>query len=125
MKQSLVLLLLPLMIGCTIDKKESSSPTSDSTNVSLEKEDDINDTSHQKLLGAWAAIGSENATMLISKDSIYYIDSDKSFRYTLQGDTISIAYDDWTYSGVISKLKNDSLIIADESSESIFIRFNK
>lgn len=79
-------------------------------------------SNYSKLLGIWTDGNSENAVFDIRKDSIYYVDQFATYRYSLTGDTITIFYPDWTFTGAISFSK-DTLIIASEDGVTKYWKF--
>lgn len=76
----------------------------------------------QKLLRIWTDGNSENAVFDIRKDSIYYANQFNTYKYSLTGDTITIFYPDWAFTGAISFSK-DTLIIASEDGVTKYWKF--
>ncbi len=80
----------------------------------------------QSLIGIWGKDINENATFDIKKDSMYYVDANKSVKYwikenTAGKDSIFIDYGGSVYRGIFY-FRNDSLIIRDQRSEHKFVR---
>ena len=75
------------------------------------------------LIGVWGVSKGEDASFEISQDSIYYLDSNVSVRYSVIGDSIFInmAPNDVYRAKYI--LRNDSLILIDDYQTSKFVRF--
>lgn len=77
--------------------------------------------SERLLYGIWAQNLNENANFAIGKDSMYYVDANKSVKYWIRKDSIFIDYGGSVYRGIFY-FRNDSLIIRDQRSEHKFIR---
>lgn len=77
-----------------------------------------------KLLGVWGPSKSENASFRIEKDSIYYPEHFKSYKYTISKDSIFIEYDGWTYKGIFY-FKNDSLVLKSQDKIHKFVRITE
>lgn len=75
------------------------------------------------LTGIWTDHSSENATFVIEKDSIYYVDSNKRFSYSTKNDSLLIKYEGFEGAYKVIKLNADSLILADNEAKTIFVRF--
>lgn len=73
--------------------------------TSLKSRNDIS------LLGIWSK--DESPLFEVTKDSIYYIDQDISYKYLLDHDKITIYYDDFDYHGEIKLQDSKTLIIKD------------
>lgn len=76
------------------------------------------------ILGYWATPGADNATMVISKDSIYYPDSFKSYAWFLQGDSINIRYDGFEEKYFVN-LKGEDTLFLTGSEEHELYRFSR
>lgn len=93
---------LLLLIGCKCGHTTSTkkvivgTPTGQSTSFN----DPI--TNKDRLLGIWTDGSTENATFYIQRDSIFYVDQLTAYKYGLRGDSITINYPDWVFSGGIS-----------------------
>ena len=75
-----------------------------------------------QLKGIWTDGSTENASFEIQKDSIYYLDNNRSYRYFLLYDTLKILYEDYTFVSTI-KVSDDSLYIINGNGETRFWRF--
>jgi hypothetical protein len=73
------------------------------------------------LIGVWGPSISENASFRIQRDSIYYLEHFKSYKYATRKDSIYIRYDGWTFKGIFF-FRNDSLILRANGKESKFVR---
>ncbi|OWP82740.1 hypothetical protein BWK59_14250 [Flavobacterium davisii] len=65
------------------------------------------------LKGIW--INDDNPVFEINKDSIYYIDEDKSYKYILTDNTIKIYFDNYTYQGIVDFKNNKKTLIIKDS----------
>lgn len=74
-----------------------------------------------KLIGVWGPSINENASFRIQKDSIYYPEYFKSFKYTTTMDSIFIHYDGWIFKGVFYFM-NDSLVLKTKNKENRYVR---
>ncbi len=64
----------------------------------------------------------ENATFEITRDSIYYVDHNATYKYDLIGDSIKIKFDDFISTGKVNFV-GDTLIITYENGESKYWHF--
>jgi len=76
-----------------------------------------------QLIGIWTDRTTENATFQITRDSVYYVDSDKTFMYKIKNDSIVIDYIEFSGSYKILKLNEDSLVLGDKETKTIFTKF--
>ena len=128
MTRILTFLFSILVISCS--SSVSNSNDLESTSDSVDK--NYKDLDHQKvpriisknqLLGTWTDGTTENATMDIGHDSIFYVDQFQSFPYILKGDSITIIFPDMSYEG-IAYFISDTLVLEDsEFGTSKFTRF--
>ena len=100
-------------VSHTTDSTDSLS-TIEQKAQQVEKTNDSPLTSFDKnqLMGAWTDGSTENATLDIGKDSIFYLDQMTSFPYTLKGDSLTIVYPDMSFRGT-AKFSKDTLILND------------
>ena len=76
----------------------------------------------KQIAGTWTALdGSEDLTIAVSKDSIFYVEHSESHRYELKKDSIFIHYPDYTLAGKPLLLK-DTFAIVTEDHVSKFAR---
>ncbi len=83
---------------------------------------DRNTELKNKIIGIWTYSNSENATFRIDNDSIFYVDALESFKYTLNNDTLTIQYPDYTISCKVS-FKDDTLLMNSDNETSKFWKF--
>lgn len=76
------------------------------------------------LSGAWTVSGDPNATVLIRKDSIYYVDWGKSFRYRASTDSMTIYFDDFIYKASY-RIDHDTLYFSQNGSVNIMFRWKE
>lgn len=81
-------------------------------------------TSKNELQGVWATSIGENASFWIKKDSIFYLDNFKSYKYCTKEDSIFIYYDNWIYKGTF-KFRSDSLLLIDNKNHLKFIKITE
>ena len=88
------------------------------------KSQELNSNISSKILGAWALVGSENATFVIEKQKIVYPETFTSYKYYLSKDSIKIKYDDYIGSYLI-KIKGSDTLILSGDEEQVYFRFQK
>jgi biotin-(acetyl-CoA carboxylase) ligase len=116
------LLLLLVGCGCGHTSPAKKEVTTHSTEAqTLPKESTINKNS---VLGAWTDGSTENATFDIQQDSIFYVDQFTAYKYSLEGDSITITYPDWVFSGKVSFIK-DTLVITSEDGPTKYWKFTE
>lgn len=77
---------------------------------------------NNKMMGVWAFAGSDNASFVIEKDSIYYPGSFTSFKYLLVKDSIKIEYEGNAESFFV-KMKGPDTLILKGDKEQVYYRF--
>jgi hypothetical protein len=88
----------------------------------IQVDDNAKQTNQSDLSGVWTDGSSENATLDIRKDSIYYVDQSASYKYSLSNDSIKILYPDWTFTGAVI-FNKDTLVIASEDGTTKYWKF--
>jgi hypothetical protein len=78
-----------------------------------------------QLLGLWTDGNLDGATIDIKMDSIYYIDENTSYGYSLSGNGISIKYPDYTYKAKISIQEDTLFLYSREYGKFVFWKFKK
>ncbi|MBC6989841.1 hypothetical protein [Hymenobacter sp. BT491] len=84
----------------------------------------LGDSLNRKLLGIWAAEGSENASFEITKDAFYYPEHSASYTYAILGDSLRIKYDDFDGNFSFKLRGDDILVISGDDGEHLFKRMN-
>jgi hypothetical protein len=115
---------LLLLVGCKCGHTSSAKKeivTHPTELPTLSKESTINKNS---ILGAWTDGSTENATFDIQRDSIFYVDQFTAYKYNLEGDSITINYPDWVFSGKVSFIK-DTLVITAEDETTKYWEFKQ
>lgn len=75
------------------------------------------------LLGFWGyEIPTNNCVLWIVVDSLYFVDTDSWYKYSVYGDTIIMSYDAVEYLKANFQVDNDSLILRNED---MTIRYGK
>ena len=75
------------------------------------------------LLGLWGHdFSTGNCVLWIVVDSLYFVDSDTWYNYSVIGDTIIISYDTIDYLKANYRVENDSLIL---KNDDMSIRYGK
>ena len=69
--------------------------------------------SNDKLIGVWTDGSTENASIEIGRDSIFYVDRLASYPYSVDSDIISIKYSDFVYKVLVS-WRQDTLVFTDQ-----------
>jgi hypothetical protein len=122
--------LIILLSACNSEQKtetiQDSTITKD-TLTQIEKapiqvDDNAKQTNQSDLAGVWTDGSSENATLDIRKDSIYYVDQSASYKYSLSNDSIKIIYPDWTFTGAVI-FNKDTLVMASEDGTTKYWKF--
>ncbi|MBS1664785.1 MAG: hypothetical protein JST68_27310 [Bacteroidetes bacterium] len=75
-----------------------------------------------RMLGTWAAIGEPNATFVITKDSIFYPDHNKTYKYVLSHDSMHIQFDDYDGDYLVKMRGKDTLVLM-EGEPNVYYRF--
>jgi hypothetical protein len=119
-----------LIAGCNSDENSTSkirtqSQAKDKQTAQAHAEPNNISALHlkKKLLGSWTDGNTENAVFEVKQDSIYYMEQFKSYKYSLNRDSISIVYDDFTFEGQIQFINDTLIMIADEWEPQKFWRF--
>ncbi|HZH95694.1 MAG TPA: hypothetical protein VEY06_07405 [Flavisolibacter sp.] len=123
---ALIILLSACNFEQNTDTIKDSTITKD-TLTQIEKapiqvDDNAKQTNQSDLSGVWTDGSSENATLDIRKDSIYYVDQSASYKYSLSNDSIKILYPDWTFTGAVI-FNKDTLVIASEDGTTKYWKF--
>lgn len=129
MKNSfLILSLILLTLSCSLNNQTNDNKldtNKSSLNDTVRLTNNKNDkTLDKKILGIWTDGTTDNATLDIRKDSIFYVDQFQTYKYSVVNDTIQIYYSDWTYKGKV-EYKKDTLIFSSEESVSKYWKFKK
>jgi hypothetical protein len=91
-----------LLSACSSDKKNIDNSNSVRDSINNNTSQTIKNTSfNDALLGVW--IIDEQPVFEIKKDSVFYIDSNLSYKYSVADSNISIFYDDFIYKGISNK----------------------
>lgn len=141
MKLQTVLILL-LILGCDNQKpQKEQEPIHESTEkalISPEKAQDtigiiitsdsiietpIVDVKREMIMGVWTDGGSENASLSIDSDSIFYVDAFEIYHYKISADSIIIDFEDWTSKIKVTKLTEDSMIWKSDMGNHVFWKF--
>jgi hypothetical protein len=75
------------------------------------------------ITGIWTSGETENATFQIDKDSIFYVDALKRFKYLIVGDSLIIRFENNDYNCKIAKATKDSLVWIKDGNKTVFWRF--
>ena len=123
MKRNLVLFigLVLFSFGCASKTKKDVVNSVINTALTINP---VKPSTFQKdqLIGIWISPQSDNPTLEIGKDSIYYINHDKSYKYVVKEDSIKIYYEDFIYSAKTYFYK-DTLVM--NSPEDGIAKFSK
>ena len=107
-------------IAVPINKKENVEIKRVGKLDIIEKANPLN----KKIIGIWTSEGSINANFKIDEKTFYYVDDFADYKYSLEGNIITIHYLDYVYKGKVS-FKGDTLILSTEEREVKYWRFNE
>ena len=82
-------------------------------------------TNQHEVMGVWTNGNTAKATFKIGKDSIYYVDELKSFKYELTADSIKIHYADFNYAAKIRFIKDTLVMQSQDEGDAKYWRFKK
>jgi hypothetical protein len=127
MKKTLFLIIAIIYCSCSNSTKKSPIDK-DSAKATTNVESEVNTHSSisldkNKILGIWTNGTDDNSTFKINKDSIYYTDEFKSYKYLLMKDSIKIFYDDLTYSAKIHFVKDTLMMDSKDDGISKYWKF--
>jgi len=127
MKKYLILLFVVSFYSCSTPKEKGNSKDTLKSTEKIETLKNVNESNidNKKITGIWTDGNSENATFDIRKDSIYYVEQFKSYKYSLTNDSIKIHYPDFTYSAKIYFLKDTLVMDSKEDGIAKFWKFKK
>jgi hypothetical protein len=80
-------------------------------------------TLRDSLIGIWGDDESPNAVFKISANSVRYLEDSKTYKYVLNKDSISIKYEDYTYSAKIYFTKDTLVMNSPEYGVAKFWKF--
>ena len=138
MKKILVISVCAFILSCNDSSTGKSEASKDSLNTiksvldtsinnvmkdSLPNQKPGNELAN-KILGTWALTGMENASFVIEKKKISYTETFTSYKYSLEGDSIKIKYDDYTGSYLV-KLKGADTLILTGDEEQVYYRIRQ
>jgi len=84
-----------------------------------------NKSASEQIIGIWTNQNSENAIFEIQKKTIFYIDQNENYEYSLDKNKIQIKYPDYTFDAEIS-FDNDTLImISQKNGQTKYWRFKE
>jgi hypothetical protein len=112
--QNWILLTTLAFAGCGSNIGNSNSTAADTSrpvianNIATKSMD-----SNEKLIGVWTDGSTENASIEIGRDSIFYVDRLASYPYSVDSNTISIKYSDFVYKALVS-WRQDTLVFTDQ-----------
>jgi len=110
MKKNIFVLLVLALYGCNnttkVDQLLNHSIKHKSVNELSAKPNNFK----HKLIGLWTDGSSGSATFDIKKDSIFYVDQFKSYKYSQKQDSIKIYYPDFTYTAKVY-FTDDTLVM--------------
>jgi hypothetical protein len=79
-------------------------------------------TLEEQILGIWAVVGDENATFVISKETITYPDQNQSYRYALTNDSLYVKFDRYDDQYLVTMKGPDTLILKGDEKQ-VYYRF--
>jgi hypothetical protein len=112
----LFFLCTTLSISCSNVNSNSSEDSIKKDTIQKTQANQINDL----IIGVWGI--DEQPSFEIKNDSIFYIDSDKSYKYSISDSNITIFYEDFIYKGIINVRGDKTLIIKDSLNTNIYKR---
>jgi len=117
MNKNLIILPIAIFYGCNNAPKSGRSLHDSLKRKSANELSRKLNNFKQKLIGIWTDGSSDNATFDIKKDSIFYVDQFKSYRYSLNQDSIKIYYPDFTYTAKVYFI--DDTLVMDSQDDGI------
>jgi hypothetical protein len=109
----------------SISQKQKKILISPDVNKKLKLNTQSSDLIKSKLKGIWTDGTTENAAFEIKENTIFYVDNVATYKYTLQGNKMTIIYPDYTYKCVISFHKDTLIMDSKEYGSSSFWKFKK
>ncbi|QHS55776.1 hypothetical protein GWR56_09600 [Mucilaginibacter sp. 14171R-50] len=104
MKRLIYLLAVCVFVSCNNAPKKETRTINKAVNK-------IPAVTKDMIMGTWTNGSTENASFDIGRDSIYYVEYFKSFKYELNKNVITIHYpDSFNYTGKI-RFVNDTMIM--------------
>jgi len=85
-------------------------------NDTSKKENTFNNLK-DRIVGIWAAMGEENATFVIAKDTITYPDQNASYTYALVNDSMLIRFDGYIGRYLVKIKTSDTLILTGDDQQ--------
>jgi hypothetical protein len=102
---------------------ETRSTTTSDTVQKVASVPNSTDSVKSRLKGAWTDGTTDGATFDIKDKTIFYVDEGGEYKYSVNGDMISIRYPDYIYKAKLS-FQSDTLIMnSEEYGETKFWRF--
>lgn len=84
----------------------------------------IENSLRRNIIGIWTSEGSINANFKIDEKTFYYVDDFADYKYSLDGNIITINYPDYVYKGKVF-FKGDTLILSTKEREDKYWRFKE
>lgn len=129
----IILLFEWVLISCNnYNSKKYSLPVQKDSATSLtivfnkpkENSDTIYIKSARQIIGMWKDLGKEPLTVMITKNTITYMEHDESHNFRIKSDSIYIYYNDLTLFGKPYLIK-DTFVIAMANGEDKYVRLKK
>ncbi|HVA99512.1 MAG TPA: hypothetical protein VNG53_11515 [Bacteroidia bacterium] len=129
------ILFIILFFSCTSSKTNDTNKNNqniDSSLIQKNQKKSLKSSSKKstyevlkkQILGVWAFKSDLVTDFEIRKDSIYYIDQDKSYKYFLtKDDTLIIYFNGYTTKNLIT-IKKDNLMMLDSDTNQLMIKNN-
>lgn len=121
-----LLLLFVSFLSCNLFQSDNKKSNFDSSVFATKtKQIEVKASSlKDKILGIWGNEYSENAVFEIRRDSIYYVDQFKTYKYIIKDSTITIFYPDYIDSSKLS-FRKDTMVMESDGKKDKFWKFYK
>lgn len=123
----LLLIGISTLFSCNYTKKKAKIINQHIENIenkAPKKVKEENNPLRKKILGIWTSKGAINADFKIDEKTFYYVDDFANYKYSLNGNAITINYQDYVYNGKVSFI-NDTLILSNKESEVKYWKFKE
>ncbi len=127
-----IFLFLTLFVSCnqkdtTIEIFSIQIQKNDTTNNPnfTVKKTQLSESINKKIVGIWTNGSSDNAVLEIKDKTIYYVDQFEDYKYSLNGNQITINYPDYVYKAMIEFKADTLLMISKEYGKVKYWKFKE
>jgi hypothetical protein len=94
---------------------QDSSKVKTPLNTESTKPNSKSEALANQILGAWTLTGMESPSFIIGRGMINYPETFAAYKYTIEGDSIIIKYDDYTASFFVKMNGTDTLMLKSDT----------